>query len=78
MDASSIGGSPEPPLPLGLTVTPALAALEVSWDTVPATLNYLVLWKSGGQAYAAERRATVVPPTTSYTITGLMGARNTQ
>ena len=47
VDASSIGGSPEPPLPLGLTVTPALAALEVSWDTVPATLNYLVLWKSG-------------------------------
>ena len=73
VDASSIGGSPEPPLPLGLTVTPALAALEVSWDTVSATLNYLVLWKSGGQAYAAERQATVVPPTTSYTITGLMG-----
>ena len=72
-DGGGGGTDPEPPLLPGLTVTPALAALEVSWDTVPATMNYLVLWKSGGQAYAAERRATVVPPTTSYTITGLRG-----
>ena len=73
LSGSGGGTDPEPPLLPGLTVTPALAALEVSWDTVPATMNYLVLWKSGGQAYAAERRATVVPPTTSYTITGLRG-----
>ena len=76
VDASLSGGlPPEPPLlpGLGLTVTPALAALEVSWNTVPDTTNYLVLWKSGGQAYATERRETVRPPTTSYTITGLMG-----
>ena len=65
----------QPPSPVtGLTLTPGVEQLAVSWTApaaAPAPENYRVEWKSGTQGYAQERRAIVTE--TSHTIQGLVG-----
>ena len=59
-----------PGAPGGVTVTPGVGRLAVSWTAATNADGYKVQWKSGMQAYAAARQATVGSGTT-HTITGL-------
>ena len=59
-----------PGAPGGVTVTPGVGRLAVSWTAATNADGYKVQWKSGMQAYAAVRQATVGSGTT-HTITGL-------
>ncbi len=73
----------QPPSPVtGLTLTPGLEHLAVSWTAPasgPAPENYRVQWKSGTQEYAQDpdekRHAVVAATETSHTIQGLVGGR---
>ena len=57
----------------GISVTPQVGGLSVSWNKVTNADGYKVQWKSGGQQFnATDRQRTVTGgSTTSYTITGL-------
>ena len=60
----------------GLTLTPGVEQLAVSWTApaaAPAPENYRVEWKSGTQGYAQQRQAIVAATETSHTIQGLVG-----
>ena len=66
----------------GLTLTPGLEHLAVSWTAPaagPAPENYRVQWKSGTQEYTEDpdekRHAVVAATETSHTIQGLVGGR---
>ena len=66
-----------PPLPgqvTGVTVTPGVESLIVSWTAVTDANGYKVQWKSGGQDYDATTRQGRVSgaDTTSDTIPGLI------
>ncbi len=69
--------TPPSPPPLGqvtgISVTPQVGELSVSWEEVTNADGYKVQWKSGGQQFnATDRQRTVTGgSTTSYTITGL-------
>ncbi len=69
--------TPPSPPPLGqvtgISVTPQVGGLSVSWEEVTNADGYKVQWKSGGQQFnATDRQRTVTGgSTTSYTITGL-------
>ncbi len=69
-DTSGTAQSPPPGAPGGVTVTPAVASLIVSWNAVTGASGYKVQWKSGSQVYnTTDRQATASG--TSHTITGL-------
>ena len=59
-----------PGAPGGVTVTPGMGQLAVSWTAAANADGYKVQWKSGAQAYDAARQATVGSGT-SHAITGL-------
>ena len=68
-------GTPLPP-PLGqvtgISVTPGVQSLSVSWNEVTNADGYKVQWKSGDQDFDTDRQRRVTGrSTTSYTITGL-------
>ncbi len=54
----------------GVSVTPGVEQLGVSWDPAADAEGYKVQWKSGAQSYSETDRKTVVTGT-DYTITGL-------
>ena len=54
----------------GVTVTPAVGALQVAWTAVTGATGYKLQWKSGAQDYDSGRQATV-GAVTSHTIPGL-------
>ena len=75
-DGHSIGNYvttqyPAPGVPGGVTATPALNSLAVSWTAAANADGYKVQWKSGAQAYDAAARQQTVTSGTSHTITGL-------
>ena len=56
----------------GVSVTPGVEQLSVSWSTVSGAGGYKVQWKSGNQSFSSSRQNTVSSgSTTSSTITGL-------
>ena len=56
----------------GVTVTPGVETLVVSWNARTGATGYKVQWKSGNEAFGAERARVVVDgATTSYTIADL-------
>ncbi len=56
----------------GVTVTPGVETLVVSWNAVTGATGYKVQWKSGNEAFGAERERVVVDgATTSHTIANL-------
>ncbi len=78
--SDSTSGTTSAALPAvpNLVVTPVMGAtdkLDVSWDAVADTLNYVVRWKTGGQTYVNTRQIQTNPrpgdPQTSAQITGL-------
>ena len=71
-DATGTAQHPAAGVPGGVTATPAVGGLTVSWNAAANAGGYKVQWKSGAQAYdAASRQATASG--TSHTITGLTG-----
>ena len=66
--------APPPGQVTGVTVTPGVESLIVSWTAVTDANGYKVQWKSGGQDYDATTRQGRVSgaDTTSYTIPGLI------
>ena len=71
-EATGTPRHPAPGAPDGVTATPAVGSLTVSWNAVTGANGYKVQWKSGSQAYdAAGRQATATG--TSHTIAGLTG-----
>ena len=72
--SSEATGTPQHPaagVPSGVTATPAVQSLVVSWTASANANGYKVQWKSGAQAYSTSRQATTTG--TSHTITGLTG-----
>ena len=56
----------------GVTVTPGVETLVVSWNAVTGATGYKVQWKSGNEAFGAERERVVVDgAATSHTIANL-------
>ena len=56
----------------GVTVTPGVKTLLVSWNAVADATGYRVQWKSGADAFGEERERVVVDgSTTSHTIASL-------
>ena len=66
-------GTPKAAAPVqvtGVTATPAVEALQVTWTAVTGATGYKVQWKSGAQDYDSGRQATV-GAVTSHRIPGL-------
>ncbi len=55
----------------GVTVTPGVGSLAVSWTAVTGATGYKVQWKSGSQNYDATNRQATVGAVTSHTIPSL-------
>ncbi len=49
----------EPGQVAGVTVTPGVGYLAVSWDVVSGATGYKVQWKSGDELYASERQQVI-------------------
>ena len=60
-----------PPQVTGVTVTPGLAKLDVSWTAAAGATGYKVQWKSGSDSFDTSRQATATG--TSHTIPSLTG-----
>ena len=71
-----VTGIPAPGRVTGVTVTPGIRSLLVSWDTLSDAHGYKVQWKSGDQDFGTDRQQRVTGgSTTSYVITGLIAGR---
>ena len=71
--SSEATGTPlAPAVPSGVTATPAVGSLVVSWGAVANANGYKVQWKSGSQEYDTSTRQATASGT-SHTITGLTG-----
>ncbi len=55
----------------GVSVTPGVGSLAVSWTAVTGATGYKVQWKSGSQNYDATNRQATVGAVTSHTIPSL-------
>ena len=70
-----VAGTPRAPAPgrvTGVTVTPEVQRLSVSWNAVADADGYKVQWRLGSQDFGADRQRTVTGGnTTSHVITGL-------
>ena len=71
LSVSIRGTPPQPGKVTGVTVTPGVGRLAVSWTAVSGADDYKVQWKSGSQAYDSSRQQVI--STTSSTIPDLDG-----
>ena len=74
LSVSIRGTPPQPGKVTGVTVTPGVGRLAVSWTAVSGADGYKVQWKSGSQAYDSSRQQVISSgSTTSSTIPDLDG-----
>ena len=69
-EATGTAQHPAAGVPGGVTATPALQSLVVSWSAATNADGYKVQWKSGSQSYNTSTRQATASGT-SHTITGL-------
>ena len=72
--SAEVTGTPNAAAPgqvTGVTVTPGVGNLQVSWTAVTGATGYKVQWKSGTQNYDAANRQATVGAVTSHTIPNL-------
>ena len=55
----------------GVTVTPGIGALTVSWNAVAGADGYKVQWRSGGQSFGSARQRVVGSSVTQVAISNL-------
>ena len=70
--SAEVTGTPKATAPgqvTGVSVTPGVGTLAVSWTAVTGATGYKVQWKSGSQSYGSSRQATATG--TTHTISSL-------
>ena len=74
LSVSIRGTPPQPGKVTGVTVTPEVGRLTVSWTAVSGAEGYKVQWKSGSEAYGSSRQQVIGSgSTTNSTIPDLDG-----